>query len=173
MTATPTKLMTGTQIPELEVKTLDGNFWKLEQKPQFTMIVFYRGWFCPICQSYLTEIANHLEDFANLGVDVIALSGDSREKAQQSQNDWGIQNLTIGYEASIDLMRRWGLYISKGAFENEPPLFCEPGLFLVKPDGILFYAAINSGPFGRPPISEMLSSIDFVLKKNYPVRGTE
>ncbi|MEQ9552021.1 MAG: hypothetical protein RIM23_20735 [Coleofasciculus sp. G3-WIS-01] len=29
------KLMTGTPVPELEVKTLDGKLWKLsEQKPQ-------------------------------------------------------------------------------------------------------------------------------------------
>lgn len=169
------KLMTGTQVPELEVKTLAGKLWKIsEQKPQnLTMIVFYRGVFCPICHSYLAEIDRLLDDLKQLGVEVIALSGDSQESAQQSKDEWGIQNLTIGYEASLEFMRSWGLYISKGAFENEPSLFCEPGLFLVKPDGILFYAAVNSGPFGRPPISEMLSSIDFVLKKDYPIRGTE
>jgi peroxiredoxin len=49
------KLLTGIQVPELEVKTLDGKLWQLsEQKPQnFTLIIFYRGWFCPICHSYL------------------------------------------------------------------------------------------------------------------------
>lgn len=169
------KLMTGTQVPELEVKTLDGKLWKLsQQKPQnLTMLIFYRGWFCPICQTYIEDLNNNLKDFAKLGVEVIALSGDSQEKAQQSRDNWGIQQLTIGYEANIDLMRRWGLYISQGAFENEPPLFCEPGLFLVKPDGILYYAAINSAPFGRPQISEILWAIEFVLEKKYPIRGTE
>ncbi|WP_217523306.1 redoxin domain-containing protein [Pleurocapsa sp. PCC 7327] len=48
------KLMTGTQVSELEVKTLDGKLWQLsQQKPQnLIMVVFYRGWFCPICQTY-------------------------------------------------------------------------------------------------------------------------
>jgi peroxiredoxin len=170
-----TKLLTGTHVPELEVKTLDGKLWKLsERKPQnLTMVVFYRGWFCPICRSYLAELERLLEDFTKLGVEAIAISGDSQAAAQKSIQEWGIQNLIIGYEASIDLFRRWGLYISKGAFEKEPPLFCEPGFFLVKPDGTLFYAAVNSAPFGRPSISDMLSAIEFILKKNYPVRGTD
>jgi peroxiredoxin len=169
------KLMTGTQAPKLEVKALDGRLWKLsEQKPEnFTMIIFYRGVFCPICQSYSAELDNLLDNFAPLGVEVIALSGDSQEAAQQSQEEWELKNLTIGYEASTELMRNWGLYLSKGAFDNEPPLFCEPGLFLVKPDGTLYYAAVNSAPFGRPPIAEILSSIDFILNKDYPTRGTD
>ncbi|MTJ51213.1 AhpC/TSA family protein [Anabaena sp. UHCC 0253] len=178
MTTTETKtikLLTGTQVPELVVKTLDDKVWKLsEQKPQnFTLIIFYRGWFCPICQNYLAELERLSEDFTKLGVQAIAISGDSQADAQKSISEWGIKNLTIGYEASIDLFRSWGLYISQGAFEKEPLLFCEPGFFLVKPDGTLFYAAVNSSPFGRPPISDMLSAIDFILQKNYPVRGTD
>lgn len=174
-TTNTTKLLTGTQVLELEVKTLDGKLWKLsEQQPKnFTLIIFYRGWFCPICHNYLAELERLLDDFTKLGVEAIAISGDSQADAQKSITEWGIKNLTVGYEASIDLFRSWGLYISKGAFEKEPPLFCEPGFFLVKPDGTLFYAAVNSAPFGRPPISDMLSAIDFVLPRNYPVRGTD
>ncbi len=174
-TTKTTKLLTGTQVPKLEVKTLDGKVWKLsEQKPQnFTLIIFYRGWFCPICHSYLAEFERLLDDFTKLGVKVIAISGDCQADAQKSIQEWGLQNLTVGYEGSTDLFRSWGLYISKGEFEKEPPLFCEPGFFLVKPDGTLFYAAANSAPFGRPSISDMLSAIEFILNKNYPVRGTD
>lgn len=170
-----TKLLTGVQVPKLEVKTLDGKVWKLfEQKPQnFTLIVFYRGWFCPICHQYLAELERVLDNFTKLGVEAIAISCDSQADAQKSIEEWGIQNLTIGYEASIDLFRHWGLYISKSATPKEPSLFCEPGFFLVKPDRTLFYAAVNSSPFGRPSISDMLCAIDFILKNNYPVRGQD
>jgi hypothetical protein len=41
------------------------------------------------------------------------------------------------------------LYLSRGTFENEPPLFCEPGLLLLKPDGTLDYAAMNSASLGH------------------------
>lgn len=70
-------------------------------------------------------------------------------------------------------MRQWGLYVSRGVLEDEPLLFNEPGLFLVKPDGILFFAAMNNAPYGRPSLNDLLSGIDYVLTKNYPVRGTD
>ena len=32
-------------------------------------------------------------------------------------------------------MRDWGLFVSRGLWDSEPPLFNEPGLFLISPDG--------------------------------------
>lgn len=46
------------------------------------------------------------------------------------------------FRESLSTARNWGLYLSKGAFANEPPLFAEPALFLVKPDSTLFHVAI-------------------------------
>lgn len=161
------------KAPELEVNTLDGGTWKLsEQKPEkFTMVVFYRGLHCPVCKGYLGALNGKIEDFRSRGVEVIAVSGDTRERAEQSRREWGLENVSIGYGQSIDSMRDWGLFVSRAIKEGEPDLFGEPGLFLVRPDGTLFYAAINSMPFGRPSFQEMLSGIDFVTKKDYPARG--
>jgi len=54
---------------------------------------------------------------------------------------------------------------------EEPPLFAEPGLFLVKPDGTLYWASVSTMPFARPHFDEILQAIDFALSKNYPARG--
>ena len=42
---------------DLEVETYSENTWVLShQNPKlFTTVVFYRGWYCPICKSYLTK----------------------------------------------------------------------------------------------------------------------
>lgn len=171
-----TKLLTGTPAPKLEVETLDGQLWKLsEQTPKnYTMVVFYRGWHCPICKRYLAELERQLSDLTKLGIEAITLSGDSKEQAQKSKDQWGLEQVTLGYGLRHESMRQWGLYVSKGAFGNEPPLFGEPALFLVRPDGVVVYAAINSAPFGRPSFSEIASSIDYMLKKNsYPIRGAD
>jgi peroxiredoxin len=169
------KLLTGQKVRSLEVNTLDGKIWKLsEQKPEkLTLIIFYRGWFCPICKSYGQEINKNIAQFKQLGIEVIYLSGDNQEKAQESQKLWEIDQLTIGYGVSLQTMRDWGVYISKGVKENEPPTFCEPAFFLVKNDGTLYYVSLNSNPFGRPSIQEMLGGIEFLLAKDYPIRGTE
>ncbi len=53
-------------VPGLEVRTLDGETWKLvEAKPDnFTMIVFYRGFHCPICSNYMRDLDRNVGDFA-------------------------------------------------------------------------------------------------------------
>jgi len=172
---TATRLLPGKKVPFLEVDTIDGCHWKLidQAAQKFTMIVFYRGLHCPLCGDYLTDLESMLSKFTQLGVEVITISGDSKERAQQSKAKWGLHQINIGYELTLESMRQWGLYVSRGVLENEPLLFNEPGLFLVKPDGILFFAAVNNAPYGRPSLSEILSGIDYVLTKNYPVRGTD
>ena len=173
--ATSTKLQTRALAPSLEVQTVNGQVWKLadQHPPNYTMILFYRGVHCPICKQQLGELEQRLEEFRELGVEAIAISGDSYDRAQTTKQEWKIPNVTIGYGLSVESMRHWRLYISKGASEKEPLLFNEPALFLIKPDRTVAYAVINSDPFGRPHLSDVAEGIDFILKNQYPIRGTE
>ena len=50
-----------------------GNDWQL--------VVVYRGKHCPICTKYLAKLAALNERFAEIGVDVVAISGDPQDKA--------------------------------------------------------------------------------------------
>ena len=170
---TSTKLLTGTTAPNLEVSTLDDRVWRLaEQKPQnYTMVVFYRGSHCPLCKAQLVELDQKLGKFADLGIEVIAISGDSLELAQQSKHDWDLQNLRVGYDLSEVAMRRWGLYLSHGAFENEPELFSEPAIFLIKPCGKIAFSLISNTPFARPHLDDLIGGLDYILQKDYPIRG--
>ena len=165
-------------VPSLEVATLDGGTWRLaEQSPEaFTLIVFYRGLHCPICGGYLRDLDRKLEDFAKLGVEVIVISGDDEARARQAQQDWKLENLTVGYGQDLDSAREWGLYISTSrgktstGFE-EPALFAEPGLYLVRPDGQLYFGTVQTMPFARPSFGDILKAIQFVQEKDYPGRG--
>ena len=164
--------------PALDVPTLDGGTFRLNAAPpeKFTMVVFYRGLHCPVCRRYLSELDKLAPEFGKRGVDVLVLSSDSRERTEQVRDGWGLQNLRLGYGLSIDSARRWGLYISKGrgktsAGVDEPAQFSEPGLFLVRPDGRLYWGSVSSMPFARPHFDEVLAGIDFVLAKDYPARG--
>lgn len=163
----------GTQAPELAVETLEGATWRLsEQEPEnFTLIVFFRGLHCPICRKQLQELIEKLDDFRANGVDVIAISGDQRDRAERAHKEWQLGDLRVGYGQSIESMRDWGLFISKAIKEGEPDLFGEPGLFLIRPDGAVYYEAIQSMPFARPPLGDLLGAISFVLKNDYPPRG--
>ncbi len=52
-------------VPALSVPTVGGGAWTLgDQAPEhFTMIVFYRGYHCPICSRYLGDLDRKLEKF--------------------------------------------------------------------------------------------------------------
>jgi peroxiredoxin len=164
--------------PELAFDTLDGGRWSLaEQTPQsFTMVVFYRGLHCPVCRRYLTELNGMIGEFDQRGVATVITSTDSRERAAEAREKWGLTNLTVGYGVSIEKAREWSLYISTSrgmtsAGVEEPPLFAEPGLFLVKPDRTIYWASISTMPFARPHFPEIAQAIDFAVSKNYPARG--
>jgi peroxiredoxin len=165
-------------VPGLVVSTLTGETWNLaERTPKnFTMIVFYRGLHCPICSNYMRDLDRKLGDFEAQGVEVIAISTDDEERSRQTKEGWGLEKIAIGHGLSIEKAREWGLYISSSrgktsAGIEEPPLFNEPGLFLVRPDGTLYAALVGSMPFARPHFSEVLKALEFILAKDYPGRG--
>jgi peroxiredoxin len=165
-------------VPSLEFDTLGGGRWSLEaQAPRhFTMVVFYRGLHCPVCRRYTSELNGMIGEFDRRGVSTVIVSTDDEGRASQAKSQWGLPNLAIGYGVSIEKAREWGLYISAGrgatsAGVEEPALFAEPGLFLVRPDRTLYWASISTMPFARPHFDEIAQAIDFVVGKNYPARG--
>jgi peroxiredoxin len=168
------KLLPRKPVPALTLPLAPEGEWTLNAKPpqHFTLLVFYRGLHCPVCRKTLQDLNNMLERFDKAGVQVIAISCDDAERAINTQASWSIANLQLGYGLSIEEARRWGLYISAGLPDSkEPAAFSEPGVFLVRPDGTLFMAALNSMPFARPHFDEILDAVDFVLAKAYPARG--
>jgi peroxiredoxin len=159
--------------PALDVKLTDGSTWRLKDaKPEnFEMIVFYRGLHCPICKTYLGDLESKLPEFSKRGVDVIAVSMDSRERAETAKAEWGLANLRIGYDLALSGARDWDLFISRAIRDGEPPEFNEPGLFLTKPDGTLFFASRGSAPWARPPFDQLLRGIDVAMERKMPARG--
>jgi peroxiredoxin len=166
------------RVPDLSVPIVGGGTWALaDQAPEnFTMIVFYRGYHCPICSRYLADLDRRLDKFRELGVTAAAISSDTQERAEKAKSEWEIPNLTLGYGLPLDEARKWGLFIStsKGKTSTgveEPPLFIEPGLFFVRPDNTLYWSSIQTMPFARPSFAEIQASVAKVLEMNYPARG--
>ena len=161
-----------TKVPSFTINLVNDTQWTLsEQEPEnFTLLIVYRGKHCPVCKTYLEELQNKVSKFTEKGVNLIAVSSDTEEKAKQTYEDWDIADIPIGFEFPIDRAKDWGLFVSTG-IKDEPEQFVEPGLFLIKPDGTLYCESIQSMPFARPPLDEVLSAIEFVLEKDYPARG--
>ena len=174
----PSALMPRQAVPALSVPTLDHGLFTLSEDAasNFTLVVFYRGLHCPICLKYLLELGRLQAEFDQRGVKVIVVSSDVRERAQAMADKLRAPALRLGYDLSLAQARAWGLYIStsRGTTSigiEEPALFSEPGVFIVRPDGTLYYGAVQTMPFARPHFDELLAALDFALGKNYPARG--
>jgi peroxiredoxin len=174
----PRPLMPRQPVPALQLPTLDhGRFdLRTDAARHFTLLVFYRGLHCPLCLKYLLELGRLQADFAQRGVKPIAVSSDTPERARAMADKLKAPGLRIGHSLPLSQARDWGLYLSttRGTTSiglEEPAVFSEPGLFIVRPDGTLYYGAVQTMPFARPHFDELLAAIDFALAKDYPARG--
>jgi peroxiredoxin len=162
------------EVPALNLNLINGESWSTEKAADadfMTLLLFYRGYHCPVCKSYIPQVEKLREKFEALGVNVIIASSDSKERAEKTYREWGLDRLKPAYGLSIDDARKWGLYLSKGIKEEEPDIFSEPGLFLIRPDKTLYASSIQSMPFTRPAPEELLQGLKFIKENDYPARG--
>jgi len=165
-------------VPALNIPLVGGDRFVLGAAPgnTFDLIVFYRGLHCPICAKYLMELERLMPEFEKRGVSVIAVSSDSAERAEAMAEKIKAVQLKVGYAISLQSARQWGLYISASRGQtsigiDEPALFSEPAVFIVRPDGTLYYGSTQTMPFARPQFQDLLAAVDFAVAKNYPARG--
>lgn len=174
----PEPLMPRESVPALDLPLITGGRFILGVAPgaAFDLLVFYRGLHCPICTKYLLELERLEPGFRNRGVQVIAISSDGEDRTRQMAEKTKAAGVQYAYGLDLASARRWGLYISESRGKTsigveEPPLFSEPGVFLVRPDGTLYYGAVQTMPFARPQFQDLLGAIDFAIAKDYPARG--
>ncbi|MGJ8609624.1 MAG: redoxin domain-containing protein [Octadecabacter sp.] len=163
-------------FPKFKIETLTHGTVEVgtpdKVKGDWQLVIVYRGKHCPICKNYLTELNGMFGDFNEIGVDVIALSADPKEKAEVTAGDIGYDGV-IGYDLSLDQMAQLGVYISdpRSPEETDRP-FSEPAAFVVRDSGELHIVDISNAPFARPALEGLLNGLKFIRGNDYPVRGT-
>jgi hypothetical protein len=64
-----------------------------------------------------------------------------------------------------------GLFVSRAMNYDEPPVFNEAALFLIRSDGTVYCQSILSMPAGRPRLDDLLGRDRLVDTHGYPARG--
>ncbi|MGI9093583.1 MAG: hypothetical protein ACR2FF_09160 [Mycobacteriales bacterium] len=49
--------------------------------------------------------------------------------------------------------------------------FGEPGVFLLRPDGTVYMAVVNSMPAARPRVEDLPGAVPFFVDNDYAARG--
>ena len=173
----PTKLAAGDVFPSVPAPSRVGDVVDLSTikgKERWTMLVVYRVLHCPLCTRYLNEMEGFVERLDSLGVDLVAVSGDSREQLESHLEKLNV-TYPLHYGLTVEQMEELGLYIShpRSPSETDHP-FAEPGLFVINENGQLQVVDLSNNPFVRPALETLVSGLEWIRNpdNNYPIRGT-
>jgi len=174
------KLKAGQPFPQITVKQLGGGKINLaapatpDDPFSWRLVIVYRGKHCPFCTSYLKELKTFAEKFRAAGIEVVAVSADTEERAMMQIPEIE-PNYDVGYGLSIEDMQALGLYISspRSELESDRP-FAEPAAFVVNHKGDAQIIDIANIAFARPELKTLLYGLEYIREpgKNYPTRGT-
>ena len=166
-------LTPGQPFPQLDLPRVGGGRLSIgDLRPGFmTLLNVYRGLHCPRCARQLGDIVANKARFDALGVEVVSISTDSRDRAEKAVADWGLGDMAVGYDLPIGTARSLGLSISQTIREAEPAFFAEAAVFLIQRDRVLWGSSINTFPFLRPTAEQLLDAFEMAKERNYPPRG--
>jgi len=160
-TAEETKpLKAGDRVPAATVRDMDGQAEELSAlvatKP--TVIIFYRGGWCPYCNTHLGALATIEPRLVKLGYQVLAISADRLGKVQETQekSDFRYRLLSdskmeaarafgIAFkvdDATLEKYKGYGIDLEAASGETHH-LLPVPSVFVVGTDGVIKFAYSN------------------------------
>ncbi|MEZ8025647.1 thioredoxin peroxidase [Enterovibrio norvegicus] len=171
------KLQAGGAFPAITLSDLDGNahtLGKPREGATWQMVVVYRGRHCPLCTKYLNQLETFKSALADIGVDILAVSGDSQAQLEEHLSRMEV-SFPFVYGLTEVQMRELGLYVSLPRSEQETDHhFAEPGLFVINEQGTVQVVDIANNPFSRPDLQTLVNGLTWIRNpdNNYPIRGT-
>ena len=156
-------LLPGENIPQVKLIDADGQSFDLNaavlSKP--TILVFYRGGWCPYCSKQLAGLQEIEQDLIKMGYQVVAVSTDSPENLKQSATKEKL-TYTLLSDADLAVSKQFGIaFKSPQAYDkflpqtsggkNVDKLLPVPSIFILNRKGNIRFEYIN------PNITERLS----------------
>jgi peroxiredoxin len=156
-------LLTGENIPQVTLVNAAGEPFNLNaavaSKP--TILVFYRGGWCPYCSRQLAGLQDIENDLTKMGFQIIAISTDSPDNLKQSVSKEKL-TYTLLSDADLAVSKQFGIAFkspkSYNAFlpqtsggKNVDKLLPVPSVFILSRKGNIRFEYIN------PDITQRLS----------------
>lgn len=153
-------LLVGQRVPSATIRTLSGAEADLAAtvKGRHTVLVFYRGGWCPYCGRHLAALGDAKEKLASLGWTIVAVSPDSPAELSKSKGKHKLEYelfsdsksaaaraMGLAFvldERTIKRYEGFGIDLerSSGERHHELPV---PAVYLVGPDGTALFQYVN------------------------------
>ena len=140
-----TRLHSGDLFPALTVALPFGGTLRLPGAlaGHFSVVLFYRGSWCPYCNAQLRAFQRSLGLLAGLGVSVAALSVDGEAATKDLTVKHSLQ-FPVGHSADARAVAA-----ATGAFVNDDPVYLQSTGFVLDPGGRVVVSVYSSGAIGR------------------------
>lgn len=175
---TSKQVSVGDTIPTLTFKDIDGRAVNLEQElvngP--AVLIYYRGGWCPYCNTQLSELRKIESEIQNKGFQLYAISPDSPKFLRESvsKNDIaytllsdsdmrGARALGIAYKVDDDTLKKlhgYGIDIEKSSGGKTHHMLPHPAVIVVGQDTIVDYVYVNKDYTVRLSNNELLDALD-------------
>jgi peroxiredoxin len=153
-------LTNGQQFPPLTASRVGGGTMTIPQDlaGKWGVLLFYRGHWCPYCRQQLLDFQRSLAELQAVGAEVVALSVDPLEKAQETVEKHRLQfPVLYGLDAHE-------VGEKTGAVVNEEPLFLQATGFLLQPDGRIALSVYSSGAVGRLVAADTMNLLKYLQR---------
>ena len=148
-------ILIGETLPNGNFQNVEGEYIQLkailEEKP--TILVFYRGGWCPYCNVQLSGLVEIEEDIIELGYQIVAISPDDYKNLQSTiennstkykllsdPNGEFIQEIGIAFKTSSSLKE---YIIGKGQKGETSSVMPAPTVMIVDKKGVIKFEYIN------------------------------
>lgn len=170
-------LAVGASVPAVTVHDASGAAVALHELVARgpTLLVFYRGGWCPYCNFQIRELTERAADFQKRGVTPVAISVDQIDTTARTQATCTIPFPLLADpdlpaheafrvvhhadEAEVERLRGYGIDIEASSGRDHHR-FAIPSVFLVDDEGVVRWAHADRDYTVRPTPDQLLRAID-------------
>jgi peroxiredoxin len=147
-------LLISEKVPAVSITSLSGKTAVLTDIviEKRSILLFYRGGWCPYCNAHLSAVGEIEKEIINLGYQVIAISPDSPENLKVTMGKDEL-NYELYSDGSGSLMKAMGLAfkapenynkrLSNYSNSQNPGLLPVPSLFILNTEGTILFEYIS------------------------------
>jgi peroxiredoxin len=130
-------LMVGSKLPQFSLTDLDGSVFdssSLAGSP--TVVLFYRGNWCPLCMAQIQEIAERYQEMAAMGINVLLVSPQADTNSRELAERLGVP-MTFLVDAGNKVAEQFGIAVKNGVPIGMPGNY--------EPDSVLPTVVVTNG----------------------------
>ena len=175
-------LKPGTKLGAINLTSISGEGVALESiwQQQPTLIIFYRGGWCPYCNAQVRELSLHHQSFLDAGVQTVLISVDAPARANLIDAEYDIPfpvlsdtellahfafNVALELEqTSLETMREKGLIPANWSGLNHNTI-AVASAFVVDRQGIVRFSHAPANFRARPSAEQLLNIVQLLKLK--------